>query len=91
MYLNGSGYCLVKLGRYEESVDKHKQADLLEPDNYEHLNNLGYSLLEAESFDESERVLKRSISLAPDDYELARNNLEELRNRRKARKSATSR
>lgn len=87
LYFIGSGYCLGKLGRYADGVEKHRQADLLEPNNYEHLNDLGYSLLEAGRFDESERVLKRSISLAPGDYEFSRNNLKELRKRKKAKES----
>ena len=87
LYLNGSGYCLGKLGRYEESVEKHRCADALEPNNYKHLNDLGYSLFEAGKFDEAEQVLKKSISLAPEDYEFPRNNLKELSERRKKEES----
>lgn len=79
VYLNGSGYCLGKLGRYEDSVKKHRCADALEPNNYKHLNDLGYSLFEAGKLDEAEEVLQRSLSLAPPDYEFPRNNLSELR------------
>lgn len=86
VYPNGSGYCLAKLGRYEDSVKEHRRADELEPDNYEHLNDLGYSLFEAGKFDEAEEVLKRSISLAPPDYEFPRNNLSDLKKRRKETK-----
>jgi len=82
VYLNGSGYCLGKLGRYEDSVEKQRRADALEPDNYKHLNDLGYSLFEAGKLDEAEEVLQRSISLAPADYEFPRNNLSELREKR---------
>lgn len=82
LYLIGSGYCLGKLGRYLDSVKKHKCAVVLEPNNYKHLNDLGYSLLEAGEFDESEQFLKKSISLAPKDYEFPPNNLQELRKRR---------
>ena len=78
VYAIGAGYCLGKLGCYEESVERHRHADVLEPDNYKHLNDLGYSLLEAGKFDEAEEVLKRSISLAPPDYEFPQNNLIEL-------------
>jgi tetratricopeptide (TPR) repeat protein len=89
VYTLGAGYCLGKLGHYEESVEKHRRADALEPDNYKHLNDLGYSLLEAGKFDEAEEVLKRSISLAPAEYEFPHNNLSELRKKKK-RKTATS-
>jgi len=82
VYLNGSGYCLSKLGRFEDSVEKHRRADALEPNNYKHLNDLGYSLLEAGKFDEAEEVLQRSISFSPSDYEFPRNNLDELEERR---------
>ena len=82
VYPIGSGYCLGKLGHYEESIEKHRRADALEPDNYKHLNDLGYSLLEAGKFDEAEEVLQRSISLAPPDYEFPRNNLSELKEKR---------
>ena len=75
-----------KLGRYEDSVKEYRRADELEPDNYEHLNDLGYSLFEAGKFDEAEEVLKRSISLAPPDYEFPRNNLSELKKKRKETK-----
>ena len=83
VYLNGSGYCLGKLGRYKDSVEKFRRADALEPDNYKHLNDLGYSLLEAGRFDEAEEILKKSISLAPPDYEFPRNNMSELKKKRK--------
>jgi len=89
VYALGAGYCLGKLGHYEESVEKHRRADALEPDNYKHLNDLGYSLLEAGKFDEAEEVLKRSISLAPAEYKFPHNNLSELRKKKK-RKTATS-
>ncbi len=88
LYINGSGYCLAKLGRYEESVEKHRRADALEPDNYKHLNDLGFSLLEAGKFDEAEEVLQRSISLAPPDYKFPRNNLIDLREKRAQRITA---
>jgi len=90
MYLIGAGYCLGKLGRHEESVEKHRQADLLEPDNYKHLNDLGYTLFEAGKFDEAEEILQKSISLAPADYEFARNNLREVRKQRRKRKRETA-
>jgi tetratricopeptide (TPR) repeat protein len=82
VYLNGSGYCLGKLGRYKDSVEKLRRADALEPDNYKHLNDLGYSLLEAGRFVEAEEILKKSISLAPPDYEFPRNNMSELKKKR---------
>ena len=81
-YLVGSGYCLGKLGRDDESLVKHRRADALDPDNYKHLNDLGYTLLELGEFDEAESILERSISLAPDDYEFSRNNLKELKKRK---------
>lgn len=83
IYLNGAGYCLGKLGRFEESVEKHRRADAIEPNNYKHLNDLGYSLFEAGKFDEAETVLKKAINLAPEDYEFPLNNLEELNRIRK--------
>ena len=79
----GSGYCLEKLGRYGESVKKHRRADALEPDNYEILNDLGYALLEAGEFDEAEEVFQRSIALAPPGYEFPRNNLNLLKEKKK--------
>jgi hypothetical protein len=39
--------------------------------------------LEAGEYEEAELVLKKSISLAPGDYAFPRNNLEDLRNRKK--------
>jgi tetratricopeptide (TPR) repeat protein len=89
VYPLGAGYCLGKLGHYEESVEKHRRADALEPDNYKHLNDLGYSLLEAGKFDEAEEVLQRSISLAPAEYQFPHNNLSELTEKRK-RQTASS-
>jgi tetratricopeptide (TPR) repeat protein len=82
IYLSGSGYCLGKLGRHEDSVKKYRHANTLEPDNFKHLNDLGYSLFEAGKFDEAEKFLQRSISLAPPDYEFPRNNLIKLREMR---------
>jgi len=83
LYLIGSGYCLGKLGDYENAIDKHRRAVALEPNNYKHLNDLGFALLEAGDYEEAEQILKKSISLAPTDYEFPRNNLEDLRNRKK--------
>lgn len=86
IYLEGSGYCLGKLGRYQESVDKHRRMDALEPNNYRHLNDLGYLLFEWGKLDEAEEVLKRSISLSPPDYERSRNNLNLLHEHRFSRR-----
>ena len=74
----GAGYCLGKLGRYDEAIGKHRRLNDLEPDNCKHLNDLGYSLLEAGKLDEAEEVLKRAASLAPEDFECPRNNLSDL-------------
>jgi Flp pilus assembly protein TadD len=83
---HGSGYCLGKLGHFDESVEKNRRAVELNPDNHVYLNDLGYSLLEAKKFDESEKILKKSISKAPADYDLARNNLKRLKEVRKSKK-----
>jgi len=83
IYCLGAGYCLGKLGHYDQAVEKNRDADALDPDNYEHLNDLGYSLLEAGKLDEAEKVLKKSISLAPADYDLPYNNLTILREKRR--------
>jgi tetratricopeptide (TPR) repeat protein len=83
LYSIGSGYCLGKFGDYENSIEKHRRAVAFEPNNYKHLNDLGFALLEAGEYEEAELVLKKSISLAPGDYAFPRNNLEDLRNRKK--------
>lgn len=82
LYFNSWGYCLGKLGRYEESVAKNRQAVALEPASAEFLNDLGFSLMEAGEYLEAEKVLEKSKSLAPPDYHLPANNLEELRERK---------
>ena len=82
IYPIGAGYCLGKLGHYEKSVEKHREVNAMEPDNYKHLNDLGYALLEAGKLDEAEEILHRSISLAPSDYEFPHNNLSELEEKR---------
>jgi|GEM_PF-794967 len=87
VYSIGSGACLGELGHDEESVKKHRRADALEPDNYKHLNDLGYSLLEAGEFDEAEEVFQKSIALSPPDYEFPRNNLSDLKEKRKEAES----
>jgi tetratricopeptide (TPR) repeat protein len=79
IYHVGLGYCVSHNGREEESVEHHRRAVELEPDNYRHLNDLGYSLVETGEYDEAERVLRRAAQLAPPDYELAKGNLEHLR------------
>lgn len=40
LYFDSSGYCLGKLRRFEEAVEKHRQAVALEPTNYKYLNDL---------------------------------------------------
>ena len=77
------GYCLGKLGRYRESVEKHRQVVARNPESYKHLNDLGYALLEAGEFEEAEQVLKQSQRLAPPDYTLPANNLKELYKRKR--------
>lgn len=85
IYPIGAGYCLGKLGHYEKSVEKHREVNDLEPDNYKHLNDLGYALLETGKLDEAEEVLHRSISLAPSDYRFPHNNLSELKVKRRGK------
>lgn len=75
IYYIGSGYCLSKLKRLEESIQKHRVAVELEPKNYEYLNDLGYTLYEAGMFEEAEEVLKKAQLLSPPEYELPTNNL----------------
>jgi Flp pilus assembly protein TadD len=53
------------------------------------MNDLGYSLLQAGKLDEAEEVLQKSILLAPPDYEFSRNNLSELKEKRKETKAET--
>ncbi len=83
VYFNSSGYCLGKLGRFDEAVEKCRQAAALEPENYKHLNDLGFSLMEAGDFQRAEKALNKSKSLAPADYELSANNLKELQRRKR--------
>lgn len=83
VYPIGSGYCLGTLGRHEESIEKHRRADELEPDNYKHLNDLGYALFKGGKLDEAEEVLERSIALSPADYALPRGNLKDVRRKKK--------
>jgi tetratricopeptide (TPR) repeat protein len=84
LFYIGSGYCLSKLKRYEESVEKNRKAVELDPTNYYHLNDLGYSLLEAKEYVEAEIVLKRAIELSSEDYEFPKNNLILLKEKKKA-------
>ena len=79
LYAVGLGYCLGKLGLYEEALAKAQRADELEPDNYLHLNDLGWAFYEAGYLDRAEEALKKSIALSPEDYEFARNNLKTVR------------
>ena len=83
IYKIGSGYCLAKLGRHKESVEKHRQAVAKEPKNYKYLNDLGYSLFEAGEYEEAEKILRRSQELAPSEYEFPKNNLETLYERKR--------
>ncbi len=78
LYYVGLGYCLALAGQFEESVEQHRRAVALEPDNHVHLNDLGYSLLQAGRFDEAEEVLQRAVKLAPPDFLRAKANLDHL-------------
>ena len=82
LYYNGLGYCLARAGQFEESVEQHRRAVDLEPDNYVHLNDYGYSLLQAGRLEEAEEVLQRAVELAPPDYARAKANLDHLRKMR---------
>jgi len=77
-YLVGSGYCLGKLGRLDESLRKHRVAVELEPENHKHLNDLGFTLYEMGMLDEAEQVLLKAQKLSPPGYEFPKNNLERL-------------
>ncbi len=79
VYPVGLGYCLGKLGLYEDALAKARRADELDPLNHLHLNDLGWALYEAGYLKQSEAALRRSIDLAPDDYEFPRNNLKIVR------------
>lgn len=83
VYCAGSGYCLYRLKRMDEAVEKHRLAVGLDPCNYLHLNDLGYTLLEAGILDEGEKVLTDACLLAPPDYLFAKNNLQLLQERKK--------
>ena len=83
VYCVGSGYCLYRLKRMDEAVEKHRRAVELNPGNYLHLNDLGYTLLEAGLLDEGEKVLTDACLLAPPDYLFAKNNLQLLQERKK--------
>ncbi len=83
LFHNSLSYCYGILGELEKAVEEAKLAVELDPDNYLYLTDLGWSLVEAEKLDEAEIVLEKAVSLSPPDYELARNNLEELRRRKK--------
>ena len=87
LYSAGLGYCLGKLGLYEDALARAQRADELDPDNYLHLNDLGWTFHEAGYPDRAEEALKKSIAFVPEDYEFARNNLkivrDALRKRRK--------
>jgi len=76
VYPAGLGYCLGKLGLYDDAVAESRRVDELEPNNYLHLNDLGWALYEAGYLDEAEETLKKSTELASKDYEFARNNLD---------------
>ncbi len=82
VYPIGLGYCLGKLGQYDEAVAKARRADALEPENHLHLNDLGWALYEAGHLQEAEAILQRAVAIAPDDYELAQNNLAIVRKSR---------
>lgn len=79
LYYVGLGYCMMQAGQFEESVEQHRRAVELEPDNHLHLNDFGYTLLQAGRFDEAEAVLQRAVELAPPDYARAKANLDHLR------------
>ena len=79
VYPVGLGYCLGKLGLYEDALAKARRADELEPDNHLHLNDLGWTLYQAGHLEQAQEALQRSLELAPPDYDLARGNLEEVR------------
>jgi Flp pilus assembly protein TadD len=82
LYPNAAGYCLDKLGRLSESLEKTKRSVEMDPENHLWLNDLGYILLMQGNLDEAEIYLEKSAALAPEDYLFAKNNLEVLREER---------
>jgi len=82
-FMLGTGYSLSKLGRLAESVEKHRAAVALDPQNSRYLNDLGYTLMLAGELEEAEEVLLRSLAFAPPGYEFPSNNLDDLRERKR--------
>jgi tetratricopeptide (TPR) repeat protein len=82
--LGGLGYCLGKLKRMEESVAVHRRALALDPNNYHLLNDLGWALTESGQFADAEALLLKARKVAPPDDDLARNNLKEVRRRKRS-------
>ncbi|MFQ5599898.1 MAG: tetratricopeptide repeat protein [Candidatus Krumholzibacteriia bacterium] len=83
LFHDAAGYCLGKLGDLEKAVQYARQAVKLEPANHMWLNDLGWSLMATGNLEEAEEILERSVAISPPEYELARNNLEEVRRRRR--------
>lgn len=82
--LGGLGYCLGKLKRMDESVAVQRRALALDPNNYHLLNDLGWALTESGQFAEAEALLEKARHLAPPGDDLARNNLEDMRRRKRS-------
>lgn len=82
LYPNAAGYCLGKMGRLSESLEKSKRSVEMDPENHMWLNDLGYTFMLQGNLDEAEIYLEKSAALAPEDYLFAKNNLEALREER---------
>ena len=79
LYYVGSGYCLSKLKRYELSLEKHKIAVTIEPNNCRYLNDLGFTLYEAGYAEEAIKIIEKAITISPPDYDLPEGNLKYIK------------
>ncbi len=81
IFFNGLAYCFGKLDKAEEAVYYSRKAVELEPKNPLFWNDLGYALMERGFYKDAEEILLTAIGLSEEDYELAKNNLNDLRQR----------
>jgi tetratricopeptide (TPR) repeat protein len=68
------GYCLGRLGQYQEAIEPYKQAIRIQPNDGEIYNNLCFAYGKVGRFDEAIESCRQAIQLKPDLAE-AQNNL----------------